>query len=65
MTKLERILLGLIQTGRGRWSGHNLETRLSQMDVPHDPDAMAVLKGLEAREMVKRHSTLGIDRLFV
>lgn len=60
---LERGVLALVRDGGGRASWHWLETRVPLAGLPLDPDALTVLKHLQARGLVTREIVPGgMDR---
>jgi len=62
LTKLELVLLELVDKGEGNWSWYELANALSRRDVPREPDIMVVLKKLAADGLLKRTVEPGSPR---
>lgn len=62
LTQLELVLLKLVVKGQGNWSWYELANSLSRLDVPREPDMMAVLKDLVAKDLLERHILPGSPR---
>src|SRR5258708_22993778 len=55
VTVTEAAVLDIVEKGHGAYDCYNIEISLSSMDVPRDPGAMAVLKDLATRGLVRLH----------
>ena len=54
-TQLELVLLDLVRQGRGTWGWYQIETKLSRIEVPRAPNAIAILKEMAQRGLVMRY----------
>ena len=55
----EQTILDLVRRGDGKWGWYQFEIRLSNIDVPRNPDLMTVLKRLADLGLVVRHLNPG------
>ncbi len=59
---LEVALLELVRQGQGEYSWYSIASRLTRMNVPRQPDAMAALKQLVEDGLLVRETQQGSAR---